>query len=544
MFAIADDMTNDHTMGSTVRSCTAHSGQRNGINGASERMAIDTCVFVLGARVFSCLNESMVDTVDVDVVVVGAGLSGLAAARDLSASGCEVAIVEARDRVGGRVYSIETPTGVTVDLGAQWIAPNMRRMHELVRTREIATVKTHVTGKKVYVFNGQRRLTNALPPISFIAIADLLQFRARSDRLTSRVPAVKPWLAERALDLDRTTLGQWVTSGCFTRGARAYWSAIGEEGLCASMSEVSLLEILWQLKTMGGPLATLETTEEQFLANGSEQIVQALADPLADKIHCGQAVRRIVHTSDTVRVVTDDREFRGKRVIVAMPPTLAGRIDYDPLLPALRDQLTQRLGQGSVIKTIAIYSEPFWRAEGLCGSAYGDKGPIKAVLDCSPVEGAGVLVGLISGTDARQWSPRSAEDRRAAVIEQLVTYYGDRARTPEHYVEKDWSLDPWSRGGYGMHFPPGALTQFGPAAWDPIGSIHWAGTEIATEWRLYMEGALQSGEHVAAEVIEALAKAQPSASRKQARVARPGHVEGGTHPARAVPRAACAAEST
>lgn len=446
----------------------------------------------------------MADTVDTDVVVVGAGLSGLAAARDLTAEGCKVAILEARDRIGGRVLSLDTPAGLTVDLGAQWLAPNMRRMHGLVKSLGLTTVKTHVTGKKVFVFGGKRKLSNKLPPIPPHAILDLLWFRARSDRLTRGVPASQPWLAKRANELDRTTLGQWVASGCFTRGGRAYWSAIGEEGLCASMSEVSLLEILWQLQTMGGPLATLETTEEVFVAGGNQQIAMALAAPLADSIHCDQIARRIEYGNGSVRVVTDTRVFRGKRVIVAMPPTLAARIDYDPQLPALRDQLTQRLGQGSVIKTITIYAEPFWRAEGLCGSAYSDTGPVKGVLDCSPVEGPGVLIGLICGADARRWSPRPAGERRAAVLDQLAGYYGDKARNPEHFVEKDWSVDPWSRGGYGMHFPPGVLTQFGPAAWDPVGPIHWAGTEIATEWRLYMEGALQSGEQAAAQVLAAL----------------------------------------
>lgn len=446
----------------------------------------------------------MVDVVTADVVVIGAGLAGLATARDLTAAGRSVAVLEARDRVGGRVYSVDTPPGVTVDLGAQWIAPGQKRMHALVHEHAIPTVATHVTGKKVYIFDGKRKLTKSLPPISILAIADLLQFRARSDRLTETIPAVHPWLAARAAELDRTTLGEYVANVCYTRGARAYWGSIGEEGLCASLSEVSLLEVLWSLKTLGGPLAVLDTTEELFLAGGSQQIAGALAEPLTASIHCNQIARRIEYGDGSVRVRTDTTEFRGERVVVAMPPTLAARIEYDPQLPALREQLTQRLGQGSMIKTIVIYPEPFWRTEGLCGSAYGDAGPVKGVLDCSPASGPGVLVALISGTDARKWSPRPAHERRAAVIEQLVGYYGERARTPEHYVEKDWSIDPWARGGYGMHFPPGVLTEFGPAAWDPIGPIHWAGSEIATEWRLYMEGALQSGEHAAAEVLAAL----------------------------------------
>lgn len=451
----------------------------------------------------------MPDAVSVDVVVVGAGLAGLAAARDLTAAGCTVAILEARERVGGRVHSVDTPTGVTVDLGAQWIGPNMRRMHELVRVHQIPTVKTHVDGKKVFMIDGKRKVSNGLPPLPPHAIVDLLQFRSRSDRLTRGVPAERPWTAKLAEQLDRITLGQWVADGCYTHGARAYWRAIGEEGLCASMSEVSLLGIVWQLKTMGGPLSTLETTEELFLAGGSSQIVRAIATPLTERIHCGQAVRRIEHQQGSVRVLTQRGEFHGRRAIVAMPPTLAARIEYEPQLPALRDQMTQRLGQGSVIKIIAIYDEPFWRADGLCGSAYSDVGPIKGVLDCSPDPSSGlnvgVLVGLICAGDARRLSPRPASERRAAALDQLATYFGDKARRPEHFVEKDWSIDPWSRGGYGMHFPPGVLTQFGPAAWDPVGTIHWAGTEIATEWRLYMEGALQSGERAAARVLAALA---------------------------------------
>ena len=445
----------------------------------------------------------MADTIDADVVVVGAGLAGLAAARDLTAAGCRVAIVEARDRVGGRTHSIEVG-GLKVDLGAQWLAPNMHRMHALAETFGIEKARTHVTGNKVFVFAGKRRVSRELPPISMLAILDLLWFRARSDRLTKHVPAVEPWTGKYARELDRRTLGDWVARGTFTRGARDYWSSLGEEGLCASMSEVSLLEIVWQVKTMGGSLKVLDTTEEFFLVGGSSQVAERLAEPLRANIHLGRPVRCIEHGSDFARVVTDHGIFAGRRAIVAMPPTLAGRLDYEPGLPALRDQLTQRLGQGSVIKVIAVYDEPFWRREGLSGSAYSDKGPVKGALDCSPESGPGVIVGLLCGVDARRWSPRPAEERRAAILEQFASYYGERASRPLEFVEKDWSVDIWSRGGYGMHFPPGVLTQFGPAAWAPVGTIHWAGTEIATEWRLYMEGALQSGEAAAAAVLRSL----------------------------------------
>jgi monoamine oxidase len=196
---------------------------------------------------------------------------------------------------------------------------------------------------------------------------------------------------------------------------------------------------------------------------------------------------------------------RAKRAIVALPPAFAGRLRYDPVLPALRDQLTQRVPMGSVIKCEAVYDAPFWRDEGLTGQAVSDAEPVRVTFDNTPPDGApGVLLGFIEGQAAREWGARPAGDRRAAVLENFATYFGDRARSPSAYYEKNWTTDEWSRGCYGGYLGPGVLLDYGRALRDPAGRIHWAGTETSTLWAGYMDGAVRSGRRAAAEVLAAL----------------------------------------
>jgi monoamine oxidase len=190
---------------------------------------------------------------------------------------------------------------------------------------------------------------------------------------------------------------------------------------------------------------------------------------------------------------------------VAIPPALAGRITYDPILPGARDQLTQRLPQGSVIKAQAIYDEPFWRGEGLSGIAADSNSPVSFTVDNSPVDGSpGVLVGFIEGDHARQLGRLEPDDRRRIVLESLGRSFGPRAASPGVYVELDWSEEEWTRGCYGAHFPPGVWTRYGSALRQPVDLIHWAGTETAPVWNGYMDGAVRSGERAAAEVLELL----------------------------------------
>ena len=213
-------------------------------------------------------------------------------------------------------------------------------------------------------------------------------------------------------------------------------------------------------------------------------------------------MRRIEHAGNGVRVIArDGSEYRGDAVVVTLPPTLAGRLEYDPPLPSWRDQLTQRMPAGSVIKTYAIYPEPFWRNDGLNGQAVSDAGPVKVTFDNSPPSGRpGVLMGFIEGKEARILARRSEAERRDAVIGCFVRYFGQAAARPGQYVERDWMAEEFTRGCYGAHFAPGVWTSYGEAWRAPAGRIHWAGAECSPRWNGYMEGAVRSGEAAAESV--------------------------------------------
>ena len=204
-------------------------------------------------------------------------------------------------------------------------------------------------------------------------------------------------------------------------------------------------------------------------------------------------------------MVADGATVRARRVVVALPPPLAARIVFDPPLPGYRDQLTQRTPMGTVVKAMAVYEEPFWRADGLTGQATTDVGAVRLTFDNSPPGGSpGVLLGFVEGARAREFGLLAPEERRRTVVETFVRLFGPRAAKPDRYVERLWAEEEYSRGCYGAHMPTGAWVAYGPALRAPVGPIHWAGSETALIWNGYMDGAVRSGETAAREVSAAL----------------------------------------
>jgi monoamine oxidase len=471
----------------------------------------------------------MTEQLEADVAIVGAGLAGLVAARRLVAGGKRPLVVEARDRVGGRLLNEEIGDGKVVEVGGQWIGPTQERLAALAAELGVGTFPTYDEGRhliemagKLASFSGALtdariglvvELSRAISPL---ALADFEQARGRLDRMAREVPLEEPWMAPRAAEWDGQTLATWVGRNTHSEGAQRLFELATEAVWAAEPADVSLLHVLFYTHS-GGGFNTLVGTgggaQQDRFHGGSQRLALLMAAELGtERLRLGAPVRRIEHGEAGVVVHADGPDgepggltVRARRAIVAIPPTLAGRVAYDPPLPARRDQLTQRMPQGTVIKTMAIYERPFWREEGLSGQATSDAGPARVVFDNSPPDGSpGVLLGFLEGRLARQWGARDAAERRAAILAGHARLFGERAARPERFVERVWADEEWTRGCYGCLMTTGGWTEYGRALRAPIGPIHWAGAETATVWNGYMDGAVQSGERAAAEALAAL----------------------------------------
>ncbi len=446
-----------------------------------------------------------------EVGIVGAGLAGLMAARQLVAAGVSVCVLEARDRVGGRTWTRPASDGTLIDLGGQWIGPTQQRMYRLATELGAETFKTWDIGNNVQYHAGERLVySGAIPTADRLVAGDVMEAMLNLNMMAMQVPPDAPWTAPEAATWDAQTFATWLDANVTTPGAHALLELAIQAVFSAEPRDLSLLHVLFYIRSAGGLVDLIGVTggaQETRFITGAQTIANRLAEALGERVILNAPVHRISQDASGARIESDAVTLTCDRVIVALPPTLAGRLRYRPALPGLRDQLTQRMPMGTVIKVHCVYPTPFWRDEGLTGQASSDTGAVRVTFDNSPPDvRRGVLLGFIEGDEGRLWGQRSLEERRRAVLESLVRYFGEQAGQPQDYIEQSWAEEEYTRGCYAGYMPPGVWSMYGTALRTPNGRIHWAGTETATVWNGYMEGAVQSGERAAAEVLAALGK--------------------------------------
>jgi monoamine oxidase len=457
---------------------------------------------------------------EADVIVVGAGLAGLTATRELKDAGWTVRLLEARDRVGGRLKGYQLGDGKAVDLGGEYFGDKSTAIAEVARSVGVEGFRTFDEGRRITYLDGRRFEYSGLFPLRMgpAVIADLGQAVLKIERLARGVPPESPWKARNADRLDSQTFWSWMHRNVATTTARSFLTMVTEAAYCAAPRDLSLLHVLYYANASGGFRYLLEISggiQRYRFDGGAHSIPRKLAEKLTDEVRLGAAVRRIEQRADSVVVSGPGFEARGRWAVVAVPQTLAGRITYAPALPGYRDQFTQRLPAGAAIKCLAVYDEPFWRADGYSGQVTSTDGPFRVAFDTSPADGSpGVLSAFVTGSAARTLTRLAPPERRTAVLDGLVRGLGPKAGKPRDFVEQNWLDEEFTRGCYHGFAPPGLYTSYGEALRAPIGRIHWAGTETGVHQMGSMGGAVDSGRRVARELFARAAderEAEPKA---------------------------------
>ena len=446
---------------------------------------------------------------DVDCCVVGAGFAGLAAALRLKQAGRSVAVLEARDRIGGRTFTHVRDDGVWIDRGGAWIGPGQDRIYALMDEFGIPSYPQYVDGDAMMYLDGKQYRYQGTIPLSMSpwAVANIGGVFLELTQVCKSIPLDAPWEAPKAHKWDRLSYAAWLNRHTLSKAAHELLESAIAGLYTSAASEVSLLFVLYQMASAGGPsfvLGVKDAAEDARPVGGMGAIHRALAAELGDAIRLSQPVRGVAQDADGVTVRCDEMTLRADRVIVAVPIAIAGQLDYDPMLPADRSFLHQRMPLGAVFKIALVYDEPFWRADGLSGQSFAPGSAANLTIDsCTDAGSPGILTVITEGPTARRIGRLTEAERRAAVLDGVAKRFGAQAKSPVDYVEQDWAAERYSGGGMISHTPPGVLTEFGPALREPCGRIHWAGTETSAVMYGFIDGAVRSGERAAREVLAA-----------------------------------------
>jgi len=442
-----------------------------------------------------------------DVVIVGAGLSGLYAAHLLQQQGKTVSLLEARERVGGRLDNHQFNNGDLVDVGGQWIGPGHDGMYALLKKFGLDFYPLYDKGQHLlWLGKKARRYSGTIPKLNPLALIQLGWLMWRFDVMARTLDVNAPWRHNKAKQWDSLTLESWIRKNSISKQARELFRISIGAVFAVECSEISLLHALIYAqsnKNLDYLISVTGGAQQDRIHGGSAGLCQQIADSLGDSLHLNCEVTSIRWSDDRVNVKSNGGEYEGKKIILAMPPNQLLRLNFSPALPGVKDQLWQHMPAGSCIKCVAQYATPFWRADNLSGQVVSLQGdlPIRVTFDNTESgKAAGLLMGFIEGDHARHWGEKSEQERKQAVLESFATFFGEQALQPIDYVDRNWANEEFSRGCYSANPTPGTWTSLGQHLRTSVGPIHFAGTETAEHYTGYMEGALNAAQRCVKEV--------------------------------------------
>lgn len=444
------------------------------------------------------------DNAILDVAIIGAGLSGLTAARDLDRAGCGAFVVlEARDRVGGRTYNHDLGGGRISEGGGEWIGPGQTAIADLARELGIATFKSYYKGKTAYLV-GDACYAEDLGT-GGAGAGDAIV--AKLNAMARAIPEAKPWTATNAAQLDSQTIGQWLAGQNLSDTDKIAFDMSVATTFGAPPASLSLLHYLAIIKTANCDLKGLESMEngaqERRFAGGSQLLSLRMAQELGDRVRLSSPVRKISGWNGAVvSLFTDHGVVRARKVIGALSPALLNQIEFDPPLPAGRANM-QKLwpAHSPMRKTVHVYRTPFWRDAGYNAQISQIDGPLLWCCDNSPEDGSLGVINAFVKPGMLSHDAKVAEKTLSALYARAL---GDEALKPIQFHDLDWGkVDQWTLACTAA-MPPGFLTAWGQYLHPPIGQLIWAGTETAEIWAGAMDGAVRAGHRAALQALGAL----------------------------------------